>query len=880
MGSLIRCWKRIVLRCRRSRLERELAEEMEFHRSLNQAANRLAGLTPDAALALSNRQMGNLTLAGEECREMWSFMMVETLLQDFRFAVRIFLRAPVFTAIAVLSLALGIGGNAAMFSLVDRLLLRPLPYHEPERLVRITGVFPRAAVRAFQERSRDMEIAAASSPSEFNLTGYGEAIRIEGSAVSANLFSVLGSAAARGRGFLPGEDSPGRDAVIILSDSLWKGRFHGDPAILGRIIALNGRSREIIGVMPPGFSFPSAKAQVWIPMRLDPTNFLEYWGGGFVPLLGRLRPGATLDQAQREAHALMTQFRPSFPYPMARDFNADCTAIPLQQDIMGDIRGRLVILLASVGAVLLIACTNVASLLLSRAAARRKEIALRVALGARRMRIVRQLLTESVLLAWMGGGLGILIGTAVLATFKSVLPASTPGLAEASIDWRVAGMVAAVALLTGLAFGIAPALSASQGDLAGSMKTGAQRAGGAFWSRVRSWLIAAEIALTVVLVVSAGLLIRSLYSLSETPPGFRPEGILTVRISPGQSACAERARCIALYDRVLERARRLPGIAAAVANSVPLDGTLPTVPVDVEGHPKSIEHPAPLFWFGAVSPDYTRLLRIPLLAGRELSEADGPQSAGVLLISSSTAKHFWPGENPIGKHVKLTGESQWRTVVGMVGDVRQFRLSQGLPDFVPGAIYLPYSQAVREDGQIPAAMTLLVRSAASSARAASELRAVAQAQNPDIPVGNVQSLEEIVAASISDFRSTIRVFISFAGAAMLLAAIGVYGLLSYWVAQRTYEIGVRAAIGASRPRIVWMIMTQGLRLTVCGVAAGGIAALALTRFLRGLLYGVGPADPFTFLSVIAIVVAAGAAAAVLPAWRAARIDPVRSIRVD
>jgi predicted permease len=577
---ILRSWRRLVFRWRRGQLYRELAEELELHRLLKARENERAGLAPQTAVELSRKQMGNITLAKEESRAIWGFMRLERLLQDLRYGVRMFRRTPGFTSVAVVSLALGIGGNAAMFSLVNTLLIRPLPYLEPDRLIRITGTYPRAAVPFFQQQSRAMNVAAVSTGSEFNLTAQGEPIRIFGSNTSASLFSVLGVPVARGRGFERGEDSPGRDNVVILSDSLWNDKFGGDPAIIGRVITLNGIHRQVIGVMPRGFSFPSSRVQLWLPMRLDPSNYLEYWAGEFLPLVARLRPGATAGRAQGEIRALVAQFRKTFPYPMARDWNADASAIPLQQDLVGDIRGKLIILLSSVGIVLLIACSNVASLLLSRATARRKEIALRAALGAGRLRIVRQLLTESVLLALIGGGLGILLGTGALSVFKSVLPSTTPGVTRAAIDWHVVLAMAALALCTGLAFGIAPAWSASQIDLTESIKSGSQRSTASTWTRLRSWLIAAEVALTLVLVVSAGLLIKSLYSLSEANPGFNPAHILTIRISPNQSACTQRSACIALYERILERAGRVAGaLDAAVANSVPLDGELPTLPV-------------------------------------------------------------------------------------------------------------------------------------------------------------------------------------------------------------------------------------------------------------------------------------------------------------
>ena len=548
---------------------------------------------------------------------------------------------------------------------------------------------------------------------------------------------------------------------------------------------------------------------------------------------------------------------------------------------MGDIRPKLLILLSSAAVMLLIACTNVASLLLSRASTRRKEMALRVALGAGRIRIIRQLLTESALLALLGGGLGLLLGVSALSVFKAVLPSTTPGLALAGIDWQVGGSIALLALLSGFAFGIAPALSASQIDLAGSIRTGSQRATSTIWTRLRGWLIGAEVALTVVLVVSAGLLIRSLYTLSEAHLGFEPAGVLTVRISPNQSSCVPRTACIALYDRLLNAARGVGGVqSVAVANTLPLDGALPNLAVDVEGHPKSADYPAPVLWTGAISPDYLRLMGIPLLAGRAFTDADNEKAGGVLLVTQSTAEHFWPGENPIGKHIKEASESQWRTVVGVVGDVRQYSLGRNLPQGVPGAIYMPYAQSVRDDGKIYAAMTLIAKTRSDSGRIAAELRSLAERQDPNVPVGRVEPLQDLVTASIADFRSTIRVFLCFAGAALLLAGIGIYGLVSYWVTQRTFEIGVRAALGAARRRVVALVLRQGLRVAMAGIVVGVVSALAVTRFLASLLYGGTATDILSFVAVTALVLGVTVAATAFPAWRASRIDPGKSLRVD
>jgi len=803
-------------------------------------------------------------------------------MQDLRYAFRMYGRTPVFTAVSVLSLALGIGGNAAMFSLVNALLVRPLPYAQPERLVRITGIYPRAALPFFQGQSHAMEVAALSPGSEFNLTGQGMApTRVTVSSASPNFLSVLGTSVGRGRNFNAGEDSPGRDAVVIVSQPFWKERLGSDPSAVGRTIRLNGVDREIVGIMPAGFNYPSAKIQLWIPLRLDPSNFLEYWGTEFMPLIGRLRAGDTVGGAQVEIRGLVSAFRATFPYPMARDWNADSTAIPLQTDIVGNVRSKLIILLTSVGLVLLIACANVASLLLARSTTRRKELALRAALGADRSRIIHQLLTESIGLSLTGAALGILLGLGALSFFKSLLPDSLPGLAQAAIDWQIVAAVAVLALLTGLISGIVPALSVSQVDMTETMKTGSQRSTSGFWARARGLIVAGEVALTLVLLVSAGLLLRSLYKLSQVDLGFDPSGEIAVQISPNELLCNDRAPCIAFYDRLLQRSTDIPGVTdAAIANSVPLDGQLPTLPVDVEGHPKTAEHPAPMLWLSAVSPDYLRMTRVPLLEGRYLARSDGPHSAGVVVISAATAKHLWPAESAIGKHIKPSNSQEWRTVVGVVGDVHHYTMSSALPAWVAGTIYMPYAQSVRDDGRIPAAMTLVVKTQSDNARVRAALRELAASQDPTVPVGRVESLAATAAQSIADFRSSMQVFLGFAAVAILLAAIGIYGLMSYWVSQRTYEIGLRMAIGATRTRIVGMVLAQGLRVSVYGVIAGILTATLLTRFLASMLYGVGETDTLTFVLMTGLILGVAVLATAYPAWRAARIDPINSLRAD
>jgi predicted permease len=858
-------------------LDRELRSDLELQ--AEEFAAR--GMSPAEAQYAAQRALGNTTIWKEEVREMWGWTSLEKLWQDLRFAARMFARNPGFVIVAALSLALGIGANAAMFALVNTLLIKPLPYAESDRLVRLTGVYPKAALDAFQQQSRGMEIASVAPAAEFNLTGMGETVPLTGSMVSDNLFTVLRAPVAIGQSFSGGEHRPGADNVVILSYRLWTTQFHNDPQAIGRTILLNNVPRRIIGVMPAAFSFPTNRVQFWIPARLDPTMMDDYWGSLYVPLIARLRPSVTLAQAASETRSLMDRFRPTFPFPMPRNYNGDATAIPLHSDMVGDFRGKLLVLFASVGIVLAIACANVASLLFSRASGRRKEIALRVALGAGRVRIMRQLLTESVLLAGIGCGLGLAIGAAALYIFKSVLPPETPGLAAVSIDWQVAGFAAALALITGFAFGLAPSLSASRSNLVAAIKSGSGRNTTTIWARLRSSMIVAEVSLTLLLVVAAGLLLKSLYVMSQVNPGFSAAHVLTVRISPNQATCLQRESCVSLYDRLLSQARAIPGVSdVAIANTVPLDGQLPSIPVDLEDHPKSADFPAPMFWTGAVSPDYFRMLGIPLLTGREFDTADGIKSNGVVIVTASTARRFWPNQSAIGKHVKAVFDDHWRTVIGVVSDVRQFNLTGRNPDSITGAFYMPYAQAVQGDRQVPAAVNLLATVAGPTASAAADLRRLARDLNPNAPVSEATALEEMVVRSTADFQSTLWLFLSFAGVSVLLAAVGIYGLVSNSVAQRTHEIGLRVAIGATRQEILKLMLGQSLRLALSGIVVGVMMSIVLTRFLASMLYGVAATDPTTFACVCGLMLALAVLASYAPAWRAANLDPIKSLRAE
>ncbi len=872
--------RKLMLRSREETLRAELAEELAAHEALKYEEHLRAGLPPDDAERQARLDMGNLTLAVEQTADVRTFMWEQSM-KDIWHGFTLLKKNPGFSLIAILSLALGIGGCTAVFSILNALLIRPLPFGEPDRLVRITEFFPKALLVDLRERSGTMDIASVSPGVEMNVVGDGPAYRVTASPVSANLLSVLRVPVHLGRGFEVDEDQPGRDRVAILSHAFWTQTFHADAHVIGRSIAVDGVQRTIIGIMPAGFAFPSSRVQLWVPATLDARQQVDYWAGEFTPLIGRLRAGYTLEQARMEVKGLVAGVWQMFPWPMPRHWNANATVIPLQQDLAGDTPSRLWLLLCSVGVVLVIACANVAGLLTVRGAARSKELAIRAALGAGRARIVRQLLTESIVLAGAAGTVGIVLAASAVQLFSTVLPPDLPGASEVAIDWNVAAFAAVLSLAAGVAFGIAPALSAGRLNLMAVVKSGGQRGATTSSLRFRSWLIAGQIALTLILTIAATLLVRSLHALSSVDPGFQSDNVVAVKISPHASFCETRAACIAFYQRTLDNGRAVEGVTeAALANTLPLEDSAPSLPMDLEAHPKSADFPAPMFWTGAITPEYFRVMGIPLIAGRTFTPADGSDSEPVVLLTASTARRFWPGESALGKHIKWASETRWRTVVGIVADVRQFNLVNRTPASISGAAYMPYAQAIGADGRIPFVMNLIAKTGRGASDAAEQLRQLALTTNPNIPVSPVIPLRSRLRDSISGFRSTALLFLGFAGVALVLAAMGVYGLVAWSVRQRAYEIALRMAIGATSGSVVRMTLGQSLRVGVAGIVAGVCVALLLTRGLSFMLYEVAPADPVIYTQVSAFLLAVVLLASIVPAWSSSRIDPVRVLRSE
>jgi putative ABC transport system permease protein len=864
----------------RSRADRQLDSELRFHVE-QQIADYIAdGVAPDEARRRARREFGGIDQVKEEVHDAERGHFLETLVQDARYAVRMLRKDAAFTAIAVVTLALGIGANTAIFSLINGVLLQALPFRNPSRLVGIeNATYPKGGFAAMRGQIRTMDVAAYYQGHEFNLTGLGEPLRLNGTLVSANFFAVLGAEAELGSPFAPGQDQAGRDGYVILSHALWQRRFGGDRSVIGRVINLEGVSRQIVGVMPANFQFPSPATDVWIPLGIDPRNTTDYWAQDFMPIIGRLKPGARVAEASAEIRLFQSQVKKMFPWPMPNNWNAGLSAAPLHSVLVGDVRPWLMILLGAVTLVLLIACANVANLTLSRASTRAKEIAIRSSLGAGRTRIIRQLITESVVMALAGGILGVALADSALSLLKAGFPADTPGLANIAINWRVLVFTAIVAILAGIISGVIPAIQSSRTDLTHALKSSGRGLASAD-RHARRALVVGEIGLAVLLISSAGLLIRSLWTLAHVNPGFVAQRLLTARITPDESFCNDPARCVQFYRQVVNRVEALPGVSgAAVINTLPLDGRVNKRSVYLEGKPDT--QLLPLVWQNIVSQNYFRVMRIRLLRGRAFSESDSSGNPPVAILSASTARRFWPNQDAVGQHIRLSNTNDWLTVVGVVADVRAFSLQQDLPNWMDGAIYVPYGpKATMEDKLIPAEMTLTVRTAVDEPGLADSIRGIVASLNQDTPVSEVKTMTAVLSDATSSPRSVTSLFAAFAAVAFLLGAVGIYGVISFFVGQRTREIGIRMALGAQKRDVLKIVLRDGLSMTLTGVLAGLLAAFALTRVLRALLYGVSATDPLTLGAVTLLFALVSVAACYVPARRAMRVDPVIALREE
>jgi predicted permease len=871
MSELFGQWKR----------EKELDDELRSHLEMAARERMERGVDEGEAERAARQEFGNVGLVKEIARDMRRWRWLEEFVEDARYGLRRMRKAPGFTAIAILTLALGIGANTAIFSLVNGILLAPLPYPNPDQLVSVTGTYPKGAFVAMRAQMRTMDVGSYVEGLELNLTGLGEPVRLTGTSVSAELFSILGARAELGRAFYPGEDIPGQDNFVILSRMLWEQRFGGDANILGKSIELGGVSRQVIGVMPAEFRFPSTKTQVWIPLHNDSRNTVNFWAGDFMPGIARLRPGSTIQQAQAEIRMFQSHVGALFPWPMPASWNANVSVVPLQNGMVADVRARLLILLGAVGLILLIACSNVANLTLSRAATREKEISIRSALGAGRHRITRQLLTESVLQALFGGLVGLALAKEGLALLKTVLPADTPRLAEAQMDWHVLVFTAVLATLTGVVFGLAPAIHSAGGVLTKSLNSGGRGISLSVSQRLRSGLVVAEVAFAVLLVIAAGLMIRSFWAISHVNPGFRAEHILTARITPNESFCSDAKRCLSFYRSVQDQVQTFPGTGgAAFVNTLPLGGRVSKRSLDVEGYDVPAGEDVPLFWLTVVSPEYFRVMGILLMQGRSFTDSDA-SGAPVAIVTEETARRFWPNQSAVGKHIRLLDDKDWRTIVGVIPDVRAYDLQRNAPDWIGGTAYVPYnSLATLEDRRIPTEMTIAIRTSSDDSQIAMMLRNSVATLNREVPVSEVKTMGAVVSEAVSTPASTTVLMVVFAALALVLGTIGIYGVLSFLVANRTREIGIRMALGAQRGDVLRSVIGEGAKLTLTGIALGLAGAFAMMRILSGELYGVNATDPLTFCSVAILVGLVALCACYVPARRAMRVDPMVALRYE
>ena len=857
-------------------LDRGLDEELRFHIEARIADNIKAGMMPDEARADALRRFGNRSVAREESREADLFPALDELARDLRYAVRSLSKTPGFTAVAILVLALGLGANTAVFTVVNSVLLRPLPFPEPGRLFLISYE-PRSSALMmgpsmadfqyleFRNHQREFESIATYGDDQSTLTGAGAPLRIGSAAVTKDFLRVLRMSPALGRGFLGDEGAPGHDGVVILSDKLWRERFGADRTAIGRVIRLDGIPHTIIGVMPAVFAFPFS-AEVWTPMqvRLEHNSWSR-------PVIGRLKPGVSPDAARAAFRALAATL-PLYPHAQRSDYDASVT--PLHDVIGVRVRLSLFVFSGAVAFVLLIACANVANLLLMRAASRRHEITVRAALGASRWRLMRQLLTENLLMSLAGGVAGVLLAVAIVPPLVALAPpGNIPRADEIRPDLWVLVFAFALSLITGLIFGVAPALQSTRRDLRQPLSESTRTSTGQRQS-LRSALVIAEVALALVLLTGAGLLLRSLHQILSVDPGFHPQNVLTATVDLPDSTYSTAAQMRAFHQNVLARLTELPGLEAAGAvNWMPLGEGWVRGDFQMDGgyhRPRGFDVLKPV-----VSPGYFRAIGIRLLSGRVFTEHDTAKAPGVVIVSETVARTLWPGESPLGKRISMEdvpGPGDWLTVVGVVDDIRQ----QQLTDKPSPAIYQPYAQV--NNTFFLGHMTYVLRTGANPAALAPSIRAILRQIDPDQPLQSVETMSDVIAGATASQRFLAQVIGAFSLMAVLLAAIGLYGVLASSVAERTREIGIRMAMGADSADVVSMVLRRTLLLTAMGVALGAAGALAVTRALKGFLFEVTPTDPLTFGLVATFLLMIALVAALAPARRAYTVDPLIALR--
>ena len=871
-------WRNVF---RRERAESELDEEVRSYAGMLEDENVGSGMNAEEARRAAAIEVGGIEQLKEQMRDARIGVFLGTVASDIRYGLRALARSPGFAAAAIVALALGIGATAAIFSVVDAVLLQPLPYADAGRLVVLLhrGSNPVAPANFldWKRQSTSFEGMGAADNWVPNLTGGSEPESVQALRMTADLLPMLGIRPQLGRTFSPAEEEPGRDHVVVLSHRLWQRRFASDEAILGRTIDLNGEGYAVVGVMPQGFDFPlfwATGTELWVPLAL--RDRAANRGGQSLRIFARLKRDRPLGTARAEIATITARLEKAYP-----GSNRDVTVRTLEETVVGDVRRPLLVLLVAAGFLLLIACANVAHMLLARAAAREKEIAVRTALGAGRGRTIRQLLTESLLLALLGGGAGLALAawaTRVLVDLSGRIPR-----AEAvHLNGRALAFTLAVSLASAVLFGLAPALKASRRDLTESLRDGERGSTEGFGrSRLRSLLIGSEFALALVLLVGAGLMIRSFTALLAVDPGFDPRHVVTMAVSVAGTREAEPGRRAGFYRQLLERVRATPGVVSASAiNHLPLAGDIWGWSFTIEGRPIPPPGESPDGTYRVVAPGYFRTMGIPILRGRDISESDDARAPGAVVINEWLAKRYWPSEDALGKRITFDDQDKdpyWLTVVGVAKNAVTGRWAAA----PQGEVYLAYFQHrayLERQTSVYEYLTLVARASADPAALAATLRRQVRALDANVTISQVLTMEEVVKLINARPRFSLLLLATFAGAALILAAVGIYGVMSYSVSRRTHEIGLRLALGADHGDVLRLVVRQGMRVALIGAAAGLVGALLLTRLMSSLLYGVRSTDPATFLLVTLGLTAVALVASYIPARRATRIDPIVALR--
>jgi predicted permease len=869
---------------RKSEVERELDEELRHHIERQTEQNIRLGMNPEEARYAARKAFGGVEQAKERSRDARGVRWIEEFWQDLRYGARMLAKNPGFTLTAGATLALGIGANTAIFSVVNAVLLRELPYREPHRLVMVWADRPQAQAQVgladfpvsaadfvdWREQNQVFEQMAALTTQPINLTGAGEPELVGAVRASATLFSLLGVNAVLGRTFQPAEDQPGSHRVVIISYGLWQRRWAGDPQIIGRTITLNNEAYTVIGVTALDFQFPrkgefpnyfesTRKLDLYMPITFTPDE-ISSRRAEYLAVLARLKPAVSIDRAQAEMVTIARRLTEQYPQT---NTDKSVRLTPLYRQMVGKAQTALLVLLGAVGFLLLLACANVANLLLARAAGRQKEFAIRAALGASRGRIVRQLLIESLLLGLSGGAAGLLLASSLVGTLPAIAPDTLPRVDNIRVDAGVAGFAFLVSLLTGTVFGLLPALQASRPDLNETLKEGGRGSDGLSHRRLRNVLIVGEVALAFVLLVGAGLMLKSFARLISVDPGFDPQRVLTMDI-PLPSAKYSDPQAAAFFQQALERVRVLPGVeAAAAVYPLPLSGSHFSSDFAIEGRPLPPGQ-SPAAGLRVVSADIFKTLRIPLRTGRLLAESDGADAPPVVVINEALARRYFPNEDPLGKRI---GGAR-REIVGVVGNVRH----AALEDEAKPELYLPLAQFPR------GFMMLTVRTSGDPLQMLAAVRGQVWAVDKDQSVSNIHTMEELLANSVGSRRFNLLLLGLFALLGLALAGVGLYGVVNYTVTRRTHEIGLRMALGAQTRDVLRLVLKQGMTLTLIGAVIGLIAGFGLTRLIKNLLFDVSATDPLTFILIAALLTGVALLASYLPARRAAKVDPMVALR--